>query len=658
MNTPARAPMEADKLINIDNGGTLTDICVIDGARVHRTKTLTTPYDLSKCLLEGLSKASRLIYGEADLTRLLLTTRYIRYSTTLGTNALVERKGPRLGLILGGGGGVQALRTDANSSALFDALIGERTQSLDLTLPPATLLEAAVSAVNTVAAQGANRIIVAMAGPARVSAEVNLKRELLRIFPPHLLGALPILYSHELSDDGDDARRTWTAIFNAFLHPSMERFLYNAEHKLREFKTPNPLLIFRNDGYSARVAKTVAIKTYSSGPRGGMEGARALAAHYGLKRLLTMDIGGTTTDIGLIENNAVRAHRRGVVQGVATSFPLCDVVSAGVGGSSIIGVKQGRIVVGPQSVGSAPGPACFGLGGREATITDAFLLQGLLDPKAYFGGEMHIDADRAAAAITARIASPLGLSALEAADAMEAAWVAKVADNLEQYTTITKGTTLAAFGGAGPFVVCKVAEAVGIDEVIIPGLAAVFSAFGIGFSDIGHEFTAPVDGNDPDSFAAGRSDLRRRAARGMAAEGADIADCRLEESLTVELDGVDRSLPVNGALPEGLPAGARLSLALTAIKPLTHATLSGRFGGSTHAAKPSATRSVRSAGRRAEVPLYRVEDQAAGAVASGPAVLEEAFFTCRIDAGWQFEINDAGDIRLLNTSARSTGDRS
>src|SRR5260370_31479661 len=120
--------------------------------------------------------------------------------------------------------------------------------------------------------------------------------------PSHCLGALPHLYSHELSDAGDDSRRTWTAIFNALLHHSMERFLYNAEHKLREFKTRNPLLIFRNDGCSARVAKTVAIKTYSSGPRGGVEGARALAAHHRFNRLLTIDIGGPTTDIRLLHN--------------------------------------------------------------------------------------------------------------------------------------------------------------------------------------------------------------------------------------------------------------------------------------------------------------------------------------------------------------------
>jgi N-methylhydantoinase A/oxoprolinase/acetone carboxylase beta subunit len=413
--------------------------------------------------------------------------------------------------------------------------------------------------------------------------------------------------------------------------------LYNAEHKLREYKTHNPLLIFRNDGHSARVAKTVAIKTYSSGPRGGMEGARALAEHYGIKRLLTMDIGGTTTDIGLIEDGSVRAHRRGRVQGVATSFPLCDVVSAGVGGSSIIRVQDGRIVVGPESVGSAPGPACFGLGGREATMTDAFLLQRLLDPKSFFGGEMSIDVERARAAIKERIATPLAatgapLTDLAAADAMEAAWVAKVAQSLKNYAPIEPGTTLAAFGGAGPFVVCKVAEAVGIREVIIPALAAVFSAFGIGFSDIGHEFSTHVPDDGPATLSEARARLRSRAERGMRAEGANIEECRLEESLEREGDG------------------AGLSLAIKAIKPLQHAALAGRFGGSTHAAKSSSTRALHAAGKDLEVPLYKVEDQSAGAIANGPAVLEEAFFTCRIDPGWSFEINDAGDIRLRRTA--------
>ncbi len=635
-------------LINIDNGGTLTDICVIDGDRVHRTKTITTPYDLSKCLFEGIKKASRLIYGEDDPQRLLLATELIRYSTTQGTNALVERKGPRLGLVTDGNLSLQSLRGDAQSAGLFDALVGSRVEQLDITQSAEALDAAATRAITVLSSAGANRIVVAFGGAGRNEAENALKRVLLRRFPPHLLGALPILYSHELSGDADDSRRAWTALFNAFLHPAMERFLYAAEHRLREYKTRNPLLIFRNDGNAARVARTVAIKTYSSGPRGGAEGAKALAAHYGFKSLLTMDIGGTTTDIALVENGAVRTEERGRVEGVATSFPLCDVISVGVGGSSIINVQDGRTIkVGPESVGGAPGPACFGLGGKEATITDAFLLAGLLDPASYFGGELKIDAERAQAAITTAVAGPLKLDVQAAVQQMEAAWVAKVANSLKQFTTISDQTTLAAFGGAGPFVVCKAAEAAGISRVIIPGLAAVFSAFGIGFSDVGHSFEMTLPAATDAGLAAARAALLQQAERGMFAEGAKLSDCRVQATLHAASGDQHHSIDVDGdVLPKGLPAKAELTLRLLAVKPVAHPHLKGAFGLKGAAAVSTATRTALVDGKSAVLPLYRVEEQKAGAHARGPCVLEEAFFTSRIDAGWSFEINQAGDILL------------
>jgi len=638
----AAAPAAAGgKLINIDNGGTLTDICVIDGERVYRTKTVTTPYDLSKCLFDGLVKASKLIYGQEDPLALLLSTEYIRYSTTQGTNALVERKGPRLGLVLGGGLRAADLQADAHQAGLFASLVGSRVETLDAALDGEAFEAAAVRAVTTLSSGGANRVVVAYGGAARDGGEVKLKKLLLRKFPPQLLGALPILYSHEIVDDADDARRAWTALFNAFLHPAMERFLYNAEHKLREYRARNPLLIFRNDGHSARVARTIAIKTYSSGPRGGAEGAKALAQHYGFKRLLSMDVGGTTTDIGLVEDGVVRAHARGKVEGVETSFPLCDVVSAGVGGSSIIRAEGRNIKVGPESVGGAPGPACFGLGGKEATMTDAFLLMGLLDPASYFGGELKIDVERARAAIGEKVAKPLGLSEDQAAQAMEDAWVAKIAASLKDYAPITPDTVLAAFGGAGPFVVCKVAEAIGVKKVIIPGLAAVFSAFGIGFSDIAHRFEAPLLSNDAAGLEACRKELLERARRAMFSEGAELDECDIEESLQLA-DGLEqRSIPLRNGKGE-VPARGRVTLALQAVKPISHARLSGGFGKDARPALSKARRRTLAG----ELPLYRVEEQSAGAGAAGPAVLEEAFFTCRIESGWRFEINEAGDILL------------
>ncbi|NGY04496.1 hydantoinase/oxoprolinase family protein [Solimonas terrae] len=642
------AGLSSGKLINIDNGGTLTDICVIDGDQVWRTKTLTTPYDLSKCLFEGLRKVSRLIYGEENLLQLLLGTQHIRYSTTQGTNALVERKGPRLGLITGGSLSAAQLREHDGAGELFDALIGERTTTLDLASDEAALEKAAISAVNQLASTGANRIIVAVGGNDRGEAERRLRRILLRKFPPHLLGAIPLLYSHEVVEDDNDLRRAWSAILNAFLHPAMERFLYSAEHKLRENKARNPLLIFRNDGHSARVAKTTAVKTYSSGPRGGMEGSRALAAHYGFRQLLSMDVGGTTTDIGVVDDGVVRAEARGKVEGVGVSFPLCDVVSVGVGGSSIIRVDGKTIRVGPQSVGSAPGPACFGLGGGEATITDAFLLQGLLDPASFFGGELKIDVERARAVIDEKIARPLGLSVETAAVEMEKAWVAKVADALKKVARITPDTTLAAFGGGGPFVVCKVAEAAGISQVLIPGLAAVFSAFGLGFSDIAHQYEATLSSNDAAGLKKASDALFERARRGMAGEGIDFDDCAITTTLQIADDRGEREVTIaDGKLPAGIGKDARLSLSLLSAKAIAQPKLSGQFGAGHSAAKAAGQRRIAIDGKPHEVPLYRAEEQSAGSGASGPCVLEEAFYTCRIDAGWRFEFNASGDILLV-----------
>lgn len=610
------------QLINIDNGGTLTDICVIEGDRITRTKTLTTPYDLSECLFTGLIKASAAMYGEEDLQRLLLSTDHIRYSTTQGTNALVEGKGPRLGLIIGGTLGVDAIRE--NSPELFDRLVGNRIRSVDLAAP---LAGQATLAVTQLGSEGANRVVVAIDRADRGRAECEIKRALLQAFPAHLLGALPILYSHEVGFDSDDPRRCWTALFNAFLHPAMERFLYAAEHKLKKSYAQKPLLIFRNDGGAARVAKTMAIKTYSSGPRGGADGSRTLADHYGIDRLISIDIGGTTSDLGLVENGIIRSHRHGKVHGVETSFPLADIVSIGVGGSSVLRPARGNIAVGPDSVGSAPGPACFGLGGTELTITDVVLCAGLLDPASFFGGELRLDQARALAAVNERIAGPLGIMTDEALDLAETAWAAAAAAGLRDYADIAPGTVLAAFGGAGPLLICRIAELIGIDRVLIPKYAAVFSAFGIGFSDIGHRYEALLDDAGPDVRERAEAQLRDQARRGMFAEGATLEDCRIS---IVEEDGV---------------------LALEAVRPITHAKLHGSFARPDAVAQASESRRVRFAEGWRDVPLYRVEAQAGAVSGRGPAVLEEAYFTCRIDTGWSFEINVAGDIMLTRETA-------
>lgn len=638
-------------LVSIDNGGTLTDACVIYGAKVFHAKTLTTPHDLTKCFVDVLREVSTRIYGEPKLSTLLEEVDYIRYSTTQGTNAVVQRKGPRLGLILRSGAKVDDLLRNDGERELLGALVGDRVAAVDPAQPEAALESQLTAVVNDLMSRGANRLVISLGGDDLAGAEMRVKRLMLLRYPRHLLGAVPILYSHQLSDDRDDARRTWSSLLNAFLHPEMERFLYGAENVLRDARARNPLLIFGNDGTSSRVAKTIALKTWGSGPRGGMEGARALAQHYGKTSLLTMDIGGTTTDVGVVDRGAVREQRWGTLENVQISFPLSEVESLGVGGSSIFKVVDGKLRVGPESVGGTPGPACFGYGGKEATITDAYLLLGILDGNSYFGGTLKLDKNRAWAAIDENVAKPLGLTVDDALVRMEQVYAGKIAGAMKSLITKAKDSTLLAFGGAGPMTACAVADQLGIGEIIVPRMAAVFSAFGIGFSDIAHSYDAALGDISEKSLSAVIERLTQRAQRDMYAEGFDLAECSIEKGLDFTQNGEQATRRLNGDLkvPDSLRQAQDLRVQVRASKPIPHFTLKPVDNKIGKAAQTTATRHLHliegnSLATSQPLPLFRHEELASGAWADGPVVVEEEYFTCLVAAGWTFQVNDNHDL--------------
>lgn len=637
--------------INIDNGGTLTDICINQDGVVSKTKVLTTPYDLSKCFFEGLQKASGVIYGEQNVARLLEEVDLIRYSTTQGTNAICERKGPRLGLIIDARARDLPVRLAEHDPEVYEALVGDRVVFLDSGVLDSDQADIeVVRAINKLTASGANRLVVSFEGKGFLGLESRFKQVVLRKYPRHLLGAVPVLYGSDLTTDRDVVRRTWTALINSFLHPAMEAFLFNAENRLRAFRTKNPLLIFRNDGDASRVAKTVAIKTYSSGPRGGMEGMKSFARLYDLQDVVAIDVGGTTTDIGQCLNGKVAEVRRGHVEGISVSFPLCEIMSAGAGGSSIFKVVNQRIVIGPESVGAVPGPACFGRGGKEATITDASLLCGLFDPKSFFGGGMGLDLDRAATAITLSIAKPLGVGLDDALLQMEHAYEDKIAVELHRFTKISKDTVMLAFGGAGPLNACGVAEKAGIDRVMVPQLAAVFSAYGIGSCDISQRYAVTLDDRSDKGLAAALAALKLKAMRDMFAEGVAEGDYQIEAVLVAEgSKGEELACAVEEgmAFPADFVSATAVELELRAVKPLRQEHgKTARFGEGTPAVA-SGSRNVltRNAGR-IDVPVYTLASLRGGDHGAGPAILEEDYFTCRVLDGWSFVISDAGDILL------------
>ncbi len=636
--------------INIDNGGTLTDICILNDGLVNKTKVLTTPYDLSKCFFDGLQKASGVIYGEPNVARLLEEVDLIRYSTTQGTNAICERKGPRLGLIIHGATNDVMVSLAEHDPELYAALVGSRVAVLDDDLMERDDRDnLIVKAINELTAAGANRLIVSFGGKDFIESETSFKKVALRKYPRHLLGAVPILYGSDLSTDTHLGRRTWTALINSFLHPAMEHFLYNAENRLRSYRTKNPLQIFRNDGDSSRVAKSVAIKTYSSGPRGGMEGMKTFSRLYGFSDVVAIDIGGTTTDIGQYLNDTVAEKRRGNVEGISVSFPLCEILSAGVGGSSIFRVHEGRIVIGPESVGALPGPACFGRGGKEATITDASLLCGILDPKSYFGGDLALDAERAAAAVEHNIAKPLGLNLGDALLQMQYAYEEKVAVELHRSTSISKQTILLAFGGAGPLNACGVAEKAGINTVAVPKMAAVFSAYGIGECDISQNYAVTIHEITESKLKEAIESLTRKASRDMYAEGFAEGNYELRTRLLATVDGKEIShYMTDEKIPAAFKKAEHVEVDLKAVKVLRTGRDSQVKCKKGEKASLNSNRTLLTKGKGlVEVPVYNLNQMNTGNYGVGPAIIEEDFFTCRVLDGWDFVISDAGDI-LLN----------
>jgi N-methylhydantoinase A/oxoprolinase/acetone carboxylase beta subunit len=628
-------------LINVDNGGTFTDICVTDGQRVVNAKAATTPHDLTICFVEALTRAAESLYGEDDVGRLLQETDHLRYSTTAGTNAVVECKGPAIGLLVDAGqeDDLYGLTAELAGNDLWPAMVP--SAPVGLQTGGDVSQEQITAAVNGLLSRGVNRMVVCLSTP---EAERRVKAVIFDAFPRHLLGAVPVLFSFELSTDRQHRRRLSTAVLNAFLHPVMEGFLFGAEEVGRRHHMENPLLIFRNDGASARVAKTTAVKTYSSGPAGGLVGTAQYAAHYDARAVVSFDIGGTTTDFAAVVGGQASSMAYGRAGGLDFSFDMGEVESIGAGGSSVLKVENGNIKVGPQSMGAAPGPACFARGGTEATITDALLLAGVLDAEGFLGGTLKLDAERAAQAVQTSVADPLGVD-LDAAvaaciSAYEDKVAAKASEMLDQRGIDASEALLLAFGGAGPMNACGIAAKAGIKRLIVPQLSAVFSAYGIGFSDLGQQYFLEAEDVEEMGLETARESLLTRARRDMFGEGVDPDDASYEFSVWKDDNGYSASTPLNGAAPS---AGERLRL--TARYSLAKFELVGGDTGAGQAASSEGRVSL-NLGGQLDAPVYVAENLRPGDHAEGPALLRGAYLTCLVPDGWGFKVSANRDLVL------------
>ena len=629
-------------VINIDTGGTFTDGYVTGPLGSIRAKVDTTPHDLTVGILACIDRAASLL--EMGRVEMLRQTDTVRFSTTIGTNTLINRSGPKIGLLLG--------------ETLGDPLVAELAEGLPLDrelvqLVPEEAQDDArvIAAVHTLLERGARILVVALSSgvdlPAR---EGTLRSRIAADYPRHYLGAVPVLASHQVTLTPDARIRVQTAILNAYLHPGMSRVLYKVEVQLRADGYRHPLLVANADAGTSRVAKTTALRTWGSGPAGGVAGALELTRELGLTQVVTLDVGGTSSDISIVEPTGWHYAVQPVIEGIEVALPAVALESVGVGGGSIAHVENGRVSVGPESTGAQPGPAAFGLGGQEATVTDAACCLGIFDPDHFLGGRKRLDVEAARAVVDARVAAPLGVTVADAAARIleaAAAGIAQIIGKQLRHRELTpaKGALFAS-GGAGGLLAHAVANRAGLAAVYGFTVNSVFSAFGLSRLDISHSYEAL-----PGASLGGELEgLRGRARRDMQGEGIDTSAVTYAiEGEVVEPDGGVRVVALGDETDAAVAAVDALhngQLRLARLRAMTAGVRSALPLADSTSLTTRGQRALHLGDDVTMLPVFDWDTGVAGAEVQGPAILESAETTLLIPPGARGQIGALGEVIL------------
>ena len=426
--------------IDIDVGGTFTDLVLNFNGESLIRKVPTTPYDLSVCFSRAIEEGARSVGFKTE--DLLPQIDMIRYSTTIAMNRLIEKKGPRLGLITTEGHedvvligrGAQwidgtrvaerrnlAVQKKPDPLVPREMIVGvkERIDSRGKIIRPVDENDVREK-VRYLVAHGARGFVVSLLWGFLNPAHERRVKEIIRDeYKEFHIGYLPVVLAGQVVGKLGEYERTMAAILDAYLQRSMQIELSAMWDRLRERGYRKPLLMIQSSGGIAEVFRTSASRTFNSGPVSGLMGAHHLARSLGYHNVVMTDMGGTSFDVGLVVKDSVRSYDfRPIIDRWMVGITMIKTLSVGAGGGSIASVNkllQNRVQVGPRSAGSMPGPACFSLGGAEPTVTDADVVLGYINPEYYSGGRMRLDKNRAIQAIRDKIAKPLGVEVEEAA---------------------------------------------------------------------------------------------------------------------------------------------------------------------------------------------------------------------------------------------------
>ena len=692
----------ADWRLAVDIGGTFTDVVLLDtsSGRVVVDKTLTTP----AAPLEGVRAGVSQLLAKAQVTPAEITAPIV-HATTLITNALIEGRTGRAGLVTTTGFADTLLIRDEHRYDMYDLQIEFPDPPIgrDLTFEIDERTSASGAVLSAPSESDLARLSAQLAGAAVESVAVCLLNSYVnpaneQAVAEHLRERLgvPVCISAEISPQIREYPRMITAACNAATMPVIGPYLDELQEWLSAEGFGGSVLMMLSNGgvVAAGEAARGPIRLVESGPAAGALAGTWYARRLGSERLLCFDMGGTTAKACLITDGepaltntfeVARIYRFKKGSGFPVSVPSVDLVEIGAGGGSLARLDRfGLLKVGPESAGADPGPASYGRGGTTAAVTDADVVLGLLDPDAFLGGDMPLDAVAASAA-TARPAEGLGLSPMDTAAGIHEVVNQNMAaaarmHGVEQGVDL-RGVTILAFGGAGPVHACGVADLLESDRVIFPVNASVLSAFGTLVSpvriDLARSMPRLIDRVDVSARDGLLDELRGEGRRVLSAAGVPGADVRFRYGLDARYSGQGNEITVWVGTGEAWPASdadvraafeteyrriygmtipdvaiEAVTWRLSAyaekvqVRPDTGAT------GAAGEAEPVSRRPVVFArgADAVDVPVYRRQDLGVGAVFAGPAIVEERETTTVIRPGWRAEV--ASDGSLVATRSR------
>lgn len=551
--------------IGVDSGGTFTDVCLFDDAsgRVAVWKVSSTPSDPSDGIARGVEE------GLHDVGAVAADIDYFGHGTTVATNALIQHRGVKTGLITTGGfrdlleigrqkrPDLYDMQADKPPVLVLRDLrleVPERMRH-DGTVETPLDEDAFRNAVRTLRAAGVEAVAVCfLYGFVSTEHESAAARILAEEFPDAFASI-----SHQVAPEFREFERLSTTVVNAYLGPVMRRYIGRLAERLTGLGvTATPHLTQSNGGVIGfGQAARLPVRTVLSGPSTGVVGAQAIGRAVGMEELITFDMGGTSTDVALLANGQCRLTGEAMVHGYPIKAPMLDIHTVGAGGGSIAFIDSGGLLkVGPRSAGADPGPVCYGRGNDEATVTDANVVLGTLNPSFLLGGRMPVRRDLAVAAID-RLASALGMERMATAAGIISVVTANMARAI-RVISVQRGYdprdyALMAFGGAGPLHAARLARELDISRILVPRNPGILCAMGLLLTDLRADFAVTrLSLLAPSALPGVRdsfSELDAMAAEWFAAEGIPAPDRRTARTVDMRYAGQNYELPI--VLPDG-----------------------------------------------------------------------------------------------------------